>query len=108
MTRRAIAFKLSTSHYAKRSCLFARKLRQESQQKARDHLHSYEWHFRRRYNLPPTDPRFLAATQEDMAIDYWAHFYHDHPNQAATEIEDEDFDLEEIKRKAENGEWEDI
>jgi hypothetical protein len=58
--------------------------------------------------LPPTDPRFLAATQQDMATDYWAHFYHDNPSQAATEVTDEDFDLEEIKRKAEDGEWEEI
>jgi hypothetical protein len=43
-----------------------------------------------------------------MATDYWAHFYHENPNQATTEIEDEDFDLEEIRRKAESGEWEEI
>jgi hypothetical protein len=43
-----------------------------------------------------------------MATDYWAHFYHDNPSQAATEVTDEDFDLEEIKRKAEDGEWEEI
>lgn len=43
-----------------------------------------------------------------MATDYWAHFYHEHPNQAANEVTDEDFDLDDIVRKAESGEWEDI
>lgn len=28
--------------------------------------------FRRRYLLPPTDPRFLDATYEQMLIDHWA------------------------------------
>lgn len=40
---------------------------------------TYEFRFRRRYNLPPTDPRFLAATIEDMTVDYWAHAHLDDP-----------------------------
>jgi hypothetical protein len=36
--------------------------------------------FRRRYNLPPTDPRFLDATTEEMVLDYWAHRHADDPN----------------------------
>lgn len=38
-----------------------------------------EFVFRRRYNLPPTDPRFLDATIEDMVNDYWAHRHTDDP-----------------------------
>lgn len=43
-----------------------------------------------------------------MATDYWAHYYHEHPNEQASEANDDDFDLEEILQKAEKGEWEDI
>jgi len=43
-----------------------------------------------------------------MATDFWAHFYHENPNAAATEATDEDFDLEEIKRRAAQGDWEEI
>jgi hypothetical protein len=31
-----------------------------------------EFAYRVRYNLPPTDPRFLDATIEQMAVDFWA------------------------------------
>lgn len=44
-----------------------------------------------------------------MATDYWAHYYFEHPNEQASEATDEDFDLEEIKRRAANGEdWEEL
>lgn len=32
-----------------------------------------QYWFRRHYNLPPTDPRFLAMTDWDIAIEYEAH-----------------------------------
>lgn len=35
--------------------------------------------FRRRYRLPPTDPRYLNATEEQMVLDYWAHRHWDDP-----------------------------
>lgn len=50
---------------------------------------SYELAFRRRYSLPPTDPRFLAATREDIITDYWANHYAEHGIQE--EFEDDDF-----------------
>lgn len=44
-----------------------------------------------------------------MATDYWAHWYHEHPNEAASEATDPDFDADEIMRKIEAGEdWEEI
>lgn len=52
---------------------------------------SIAFRFRRRYNLPPTDPRFLAATPEDMLIDVLAHHYADNPN--VDETHDDDFDM---------------
>ena len=36
-------------------------------------VRTYGFFFRKRYNLPPTDPRFLDATEEQMMDDYWAH-----------------------------------
>lgn len=55
--------------------------------------------FRRKYNLPPTDPRFLNMTALDFRAEWWAHYYAD--NGAEEEFEDEDFDLEEELRKIE-------
>ena len=49
--------------------------------------------FRRRYNLPPTDPRFLDATLFDMMSDFWAHHYAENPD-AAKEAIDDDFNLD--------------
>ena len=37
-------------------------------------ISSLEFRFRQRYNLPPTDPRFLQATHETLIIDDWAHY----------------------------------
>ena len=48
--------------------------------------------FRRKYNLAPTDDRFLDATIEQIETDYWAHHYIENP--AKEESEDDDFDLE--------------
>ena len=56
-----------------------------------------EFAFRRRYNLPPTDPRFLDATREEIAADFWAHHYVE--NSVTEEFEDTDYDQDEIARK---------
>ncbi len=48
--------------------------------------------FRRKYNLPPNDPRYLALTQQDIFEEYWAHHYAE--NGVVDEVEDEDFDLQ--------------
>ena len=50
------------------------------------------WWFRQKYSLPPTDPRFLDATTEQMLVDYWANYYSLRPG--GEEFEDDDFDLE--------------
>ena len=50
-----------------------------------------EFAFRRRYNLPPTDPRYLDATLEQILVDYWANRHADDPK-LAEEIEDEDIE----------------
>jgi hypothetical protein len=38
-----------------------------------------EFQFRRKYLLPPNDPRFLEMSPEDMLVDMWAHTYADNP-----------------------------
>lgn len=54
-----------------------------------------EFWFRRTYRLPPTDPRYLDATPDDIATEYWAYRFHENPNtQVAV---DDDFDLEKIE-----------
>ncbi|MDU7524821.1 MAG: hypothetical protein E7K72_26210, partial [Roseomonas mucosa] len=40
--------------------------------------------------MPPTDPRFLACTPEDILLDVWAHRFWDDPKLAQEEI-NEDF-----------------
>ena len=36
-----------------------------------------ELSFRRRYQLAPSDPRFLSVTVDAMLIDHWANYYAD-------------------------------
>lgn len=64
--------------------------------------------FRRKYNLAPTDPRFLDATIEDIETDYYAHYYVENP--ASEEVEDDDFDADEYVRSATQNpdDWEDV
>lgn len=68
-----------------------------------------EFWFRRKYNLPPSDPRFLDMTAEDMYIDYWAHYYANNPEAKDKIVEDDDFDLEqEIALAEAEADWEDL
>lgn len=68
---------------------------------------SLEFWYRRRFNLAPTDPRFLNATEEDLLVEYYAWYYHENPTK--DEVEDDDFDLEAVKRAMENGDdWETV
>ncbi|SDH27408.1 hypothetical protein [Nitrosomonas sp. Nm132] len=62
--------------------------------------------FRRKYQLTPNDPKFLDLTIEDIETDYWAHYYYE--NSTADEVEDEDFDLDDILQKMENDDWEEL
>jgi hypothetical protein len=59
-----------------------------------------EFAYRRRYNLPPTDPRFLDATVEEMVLDYWAHRHFEDPK-LKDEIVAEGFDEDAAEMEAE-------
>jgi hypothetical protein len=60
---------------------------------------THEFWFRRKYNLPPNDPRFLALTPEDIEAEYWAHRYYDNPTSES--YDDPDFDPDEIEAELE-------
>lgn len=65
-----------------------------------------EFWFRRKYNLPPSDPRFLDLTSEEIETEYWAHYYRE--NAGKDIAEDDDFDLDaEIARMNEQ-DWEEV
>lgn len=60
--------------------------------------------FRRKYSLPPSDPRFLAMTPDGIAVEFWANFYADKfyaGRPEDVEDEDEDFDLDAVLRQHE-------
>lgn len=42
--------------------------------------------------MPPTDPRFLAATYEEIVTDFWANQFLDNPDMRKEDVTD-DFDL---------------
>lgn len=73
-----------------------------------------EFWFRRKFNLAPTDPRFLEATRETIETEYWSHWYAENP--AKIEDTDDDFnlaaELARIEREAEAEpevkDWEDV
>jgi hypothetical protein len=69
---------------------------------------TYQLKFRRRYNLPPTDPRFLNATLDDIITDCLANDYADDPKLLTNVIEDTDFDLEEVLKDMGNDDWEEV
>ena len=65
-----------------------------------------EFWFRRKYNLSPTDPRFLDASYEEILLDYYTWRAFEHPDEI--EDEDVDFDVENVVRAMEEGDWEDV
>lgn len=90
----------------KRSCPFDLEAEKSAKRRAKDRFSSYEFAFRKRYGLPPTDPRYLSATRDLMIEDYWLHFYAEHG--VKDEVEDEDFNLDEVLESMESGDWEEV
>ena len=84
----------------KRSCLFESGLQRRAKDLGKALHNSFELAFRRRYNLPPTDERFLSATREEIIADYWANHYAE--NGLKEEYEDDDFQI------VDDDDWEDI
>ncbi len=61
-----------------------------------------QFHYRRRYNLPPNDPRFLDATLEEMWTDNFAWRHFENPNLIETETDDDLFEQELAALEAED------
>lgn len=77
---------------------------------AKERYKSIEFWYRRKYNLPKTDPRFLDATVDEMLADYYAHTFFDDPK-AAEVIEDDDFDPDKVADligASDPGDWVDL
>lgn len=66
---------------------------------------TYEFRFRRRYNLPPTDVRYLSATFEEIVLDFWAHAHLDDPK-LRNELVTDDFESQMAAMEAEIAEEE--
>ncbi len=67
--------------------------------------------YRRRFNLPPNDPRFLALTPLEILTEYHAHRYDDLYSQGKLDslVEDDDFDLDSVLDDMEaDDRWEDL
>lgn len=60
-----------------------------AKERGRELAGSLEFWFRRRYQLPPTDPRFLSLTPEDIETEWFAYQYAE--SGAGEEAEDEDY-----------------
>lgn len=101
------------AHSAQGRTRFAKNLSREAKTNGRDAAQTIAFWFRRKYNLAPTDPRYLDATLEQMETEYWAYHYFENPSQE--ESEDDDFNLEAELRDADAiaarvppNDWEDI
>lgn len=71
---------------------FARTRRSRTREAGQELAGSYEFWFRRKYSLAPTDPRFLAMTIDDIQTEWWAHQFADNPNLDI--VEDDEFDAD--------------
>jgi len=69
---------------------------------------SLGWWYRRTFNLTATDPRYLEATPEAMALDFWTDYYARHPQLGVTEFENDDFEADVERMLAEDDDWETI
>ena len=87
--------------------IFAAAQEQEAKHKARETAQTLRFWFRKKYNLPPNDPRFLALTDEEIETEYWTYYYEENPDV-------EEFDDPNYAEKMANlesldmSEWEDI
>jgi hypothetical protein len=73
---------------AQRSSPFAETRRRDIKARGRALAGTYELWFREKYCLAPTDPRFLAMTEEDIEAEWWA--YHYQNSKASVEFDDDD------------------
>lgn len=84
-------------------------------EQAADEAQSLRYWFRKKYGLPPLDPRFLGMTDFEIAQEYWAAQFDKELDQGR-EIDPTMFDTDEVDAEIERwaeedalaGEWEDV
>jgi hypothetical protein len=67
--------------------------------------------YRRKFNLPPNDPRYLDLGIGEILTEYWAHYYDDLHSKGKLEDEFENPDFDEDWEKFINdddAEWEEV
>ena len=64
----------------RRKLIFEKRLERNAKDAAKEAASTVRFWFRRKYNLPPTDARYLEMTEEAMLTDYWSHYYYEKPD----------------------------
>ena len=67
---------------------------------------TFGYWFRNHYRLPPTDPRYLDMTPEEIEIEYWAWNYLQ--NGVGDEIETDGYNTDDVLAAMESDDWEDV
>jgi hypothetical protein len=89
------------------------ELNKRCREEGRENAGTYEYWFRRTFNLPVTDTRYLDASPEDILTEYWTRHYDDRRLEGKgdeDETIDDDFDLEKVQRLMEEhpDDWEEL
>lgn len=71
---------MSLTPSVRRKLIFDASLDRDTKDAAKEDAKSINFWFRRKYNLPPTDDRYLNMTKAAMLIEYWAHVYYEKPD----------------------------
>ncbi len=61
----------------RRRLIFVASLERDCKDAARKAASTVRFWYRKKYNLPITDARYLDLTDQDMLTDYWSHYYSD-------------------------------
>ena len=70
----------SLTPFARRRLIFDASLERDAKDAAKEAAATIRFWFRRKYNLPPTDDRYLNMTEAEMLTDYWSHYYYEKPD----------------------------
>lgn len=62
--------------------------------------------FRQQYRIPPTDPRYLEMSQEDLLLEYWSYRYHKDPDLDSKEMTNDGYEDALAEIEAGGGDWE--
>lgn len=65
--------------YVRRRRIFDASLERRAKDAAREASSTVRFWYRRKYNLPVTDARYLDITEDEMLTDYWSHYYYEKP-----------------------------